>query len=87
MTDDAEKELLVADFTVFTPTGPSVLFIRSRRPMSHAETESAVDFMSKMRWPSGVVCMWLDNEMDVFAVGEAEMKKLGWAKIPESTPP
>jgi hypothetical protein len=86
MSDDIEKELLIADFAAFTPTGPTVLFIRSRRPLSEEEMKRGQEFMAYMRWPSGVACVWLEHDMDVFAAGEAEMKKLGWARIPEATP-
>lgn len=73
----------LADLIAFQPIGPCILFVRPQHPMTLNQYEGLSKAASALTedMPNVVVSVLMHGVV-VFAVGEAEMTRLGWMKIP-----
>ncbi len=73
----------LADFAVFTITGPSLLFVRPREPIPVERAEAILTQFRQLKFASpDVQIVLLPHNFDVFAVGEAELAQRGLVRIP-----
>ena len=82
-----EKELPIADFTSIQFDGPGVLFVRPKRTLSDEEMKGymagngvLVDMFRRCNMHVEVVLV--PHDVEVLAIGEVEMTRHGWMRIP-----
>lgn len=83
----AEREYELADLVSLTLDEPALLFVRARRPMTDEEFSAFAHGLTYLPRLPGVKTVAVPHDVELFCVGEAELQKIGWTKIPASPPP
>lgn len=78
---DSEREWILVDLANFRADGPALLFIRPRRALTEEEERCVRMSTASMRIP-GVQVWNVPHDFDLLAVGEAELERIGWTKLP-----
>lgn len=86
----ADQELVLADLAALRIDGPAIVFLRPRKDIydgalysdsDRACFHESVARLSRMM-PTGVMLVSVDHDLDIMAVGHAEIEKLGYVKVP-----
>ena len=79
----ADKEFVLADLAALTAEGPCFVFLRSKRALTEEEDRNVGSFCGHVSRALGgnVVFLNIPHDIEIMAVGEAEIRKLGWTKI------
>ncbi len=80
----SDEELVLADLASIAPSRgevPTQVFVRPRRALHPVEEENVLASLNHLRQP-GVRYIYLPHDFDLITIGDAELKKLGWTRIP-----
>jgi hypothetical protein len=84
--EDRTEPPVLADLMALKLEGPAIVFLRPRLPWPAERMEIVARHLQRIAHQSGAEFVLLSHDVDIMAIGEADLERYGLTRLPSMEP-